>query len=185
MRIIAGVFRGRKLKTLDGQDTRPTLDRVRESLFNIIAPRVEGAMVLDLFSGSGAIGLEALSRGAQFAVLNDASPKSVDVILDNVEALGAVEDTGVMCEDAFRAIDILVDNGLRFDLIYLDPPYDSGLYTPIIEYIRKTGVLKLNGMVICEHRKGYTFEVPYDYRIYDRRTYGKTTISFVIEELVS
>jgi hypothetical protein len=107
MRIIAGKYGSRKLKSLDGlDDTRPTLDRVKESLFNILGKRPLRAQVLDLFSGSGSLGLEALSRGAQFCVLNDASPEAVEIIQDNVEALKVQDDTGVMCQDAFAAVDI-------------------------------------------------------------------------------
>lgn len=185
MRVIAGIFRSRKLKTLEGLDTRPTADRIREALFNILGVRIEQAMVLDLFAGSGALGLEAVSRGARFAVLNDISPRCVEVVQDNVEALRVQEETGVMCLDAFSAIRELAGAQMSFDVIFVDPPYDSGLYAPIITAVRDSGILALNGMIVCEHRKGSTFEVPYDYRIYDRRVYGKTTLSFVIEEIVS
>jgi len=185
MRVIAGIFGSRKLKTLEGLDTRPTADRVRESLFNILADRVEQAMVLDLFAGSGALGLEAISRGARFAVLNDISAHCVEVIQDNVEALRVQDETGVMCRDAYAAIGELAQARMSFDLIFIDPPYDSGLYAPIISAIRESGILALGGMIVCEHRKGSTFDVPYDYRIYDRRVYGRTTLSFVIEEIVS
>jgi 16S rRNA (guanine966-N2)-methyltransferase len=185
MRIIAGKYGSRKLKSLDGLDTRPTLDRVKESLFNILGKRPLQAQVLDLFSGSGSLGLEALSRGAQFCVLNDASPEAVEIIQDNVEALKVQDDTGVMCQDAFAAVDILADAGMAFDLIFLDPPYDAGLYAPVLEKIRDRGILAPEGMIVCEHRRGSTFEIPYEYRIYDRRTYGRSTISFIIEEVVN
>ena len=185
MRIISGRFGGRKLKTLEGLDTRPTSDKARGAVFNILAQKVPGAMVLDLFSGSGAMGLEAVSRGARFAVMNDISRHSIEIIEENVDALGANEETGIMCEDAFAAIDILAQSEMIFDLIYIDPPYDSNLYEPIIHKIRENGILAHGGIIICEHRKGTTFELPFDYRIYDRRIYGKSTVSFVIEEVVA
>ena len=160
MRIVAGKYRSRKLESLEGEATRPTADRVRESLFNILASRVEGAYVLDLFSGSGALALEAVSRGAEYAVLNDKSPKAFKIIEKNVDTLKAQEQTGVMCQDAHNAIDMLADSGMKFSLIFLDPPYDSGLYAPVIEHIRARGILETNGIIICEHRKGSTFDIP-------------------------
>ena len=185
MRIISGSFGGRKLKTLDGLDTRPTSDKARGAVFNILTQKIPGAMVLDLFSGSGAVGLEAVSRGARFAVLNDISRQSIDIIEENVDAFRAHEDTGIMCEDAFTAIDILARSGMMFDVIYVDPPYDSNLYEPIIYRIRESGILAHGGIIVCEHRKGTSFELPIDYRIYDRRIYGKSAVSFVIEEIVA
>lgn len=185
MRVIAGKYRSRKLKSLEGQDTRPTLDRVKESLFNILGKRVLEAQVLDLFSGSGSLGIEALSRGAKFAVLNDKSPAAIEIIQDNVEAFALEDDTGVMCQDAFAAIDILANAKMHFDLIFLDPPYDAQLYAPVLQKIRDRGILAPEGMIICEHRKGSGFDVPCEYRIYDRRTYGRSTISFIIEEVVN
>ena len=185
MRIIAGRYGGRKLKTLDGLDTRPTSDKARGAIFNMLTQRVPGAMVLDLFAGSGAVGLEAVSRGARFAVLNDVSQRSIDIIQDNVEKLGAQDETGVMCKDAFLAVDVLADSGMVFDIIYIDPPYDSGLYGEIILRIRERGILALGGIIVCEHRKDSGFELPFDYRIYDRRIYGKSAVSFVIEEIVA
>jgi 16S rRNA (guanine966-N2)-methyltransferase len=185
MRIIAGRYGSRKLKTLDGLDTRPTSDKIRGAVFNILTQKIPGAMVLDLFAGCGAVGLEAVSRGARFAVLNDISQRSIDVIQDNIDALGAGEEIGVMGEDAFDAVGILAGSGMAFDIIYLDPPYDSQFYEQIIRRIRECGILALGGVIVCEHRKGSSFDLPFDYRIYDRRIYGKSAVSFVIEEIVA
>ena len=185
MRIVAGKYGGRRLKTLAGNQTRPTSDKVKGALFNILGERVVDAMALDLFAGCGALGIEAVSRGAQFAVLNDINPSAVRIIEENTDMLGAEEETGIMCQDAFKTIDILARNNMSFDLIFIDPPYESGLYSDIIFQIHNSGILALNGMIVCEHRKGFVFEVPFDYRIYDRRTYGQTSLSFIIEEVVS
>ena len=125
MRIISGQARGRKLATLEGENTRPTLDRTREALFNILQTRVRGAKVLDLFAGSGALGLEALSRGAQSAVFCDVSRQACAVIQKNIEALRAQDRSRLLCCDAMDALARLA--GESFDVVFLDPPYRKGL----------------------------------------------------------
>lgn len=185
MRIIAGVFGSRKIKTLDGIDTRPTLDRVRESLFNILGSRLRDAVVLDLFAGSGALGLEALSRGSRYVVFNDQARKAVSTVEENVLTLGVQENCQIICQEALRTCDLLARTQSSFDLIFLDPPYDKELYTPVLYKIWQNHLLVPGGMIVCEHRKGDSFAMPESYRIYDRRTYGKISLSFIIEEVVS
>ena len=124
MRIIAGTARGRRVEAPPGKDTRPTLDRVRENLFNILQTRVRGARVLDLFAGSGALSLEALSRGAAFAVLGDRDRKAHLTEKKNIQFLGFEDRTRVILGDWRQTVGTLKAEGAVFDLIFLDPPYE-------------------------------------------------------------
>jgi len=150
MRIIAGRGRGRRLKTPRGSATRPTGARVRQSLFDILAPRLPGCRFLDAFAGNGGVGLEALSRGASRVVLVDQSRAAVEAIRENARAVGgAGGEVQVFHQDTRLALAALADAGVRFDCIYLDPPYASPLYEPLIE--ESAALLEEGGLVIAEH----------------------------------
>lgn len=148
MRIISGQARGRKLQTLEGENTRPTLDRTREALFNILQGRVMDARVLDLFAGSGALALEALSRGARSAVLCDVFPAACAVIEKNIAAVRCGERAHLMRCDAETALAKL--RGEAFDLIFLDPPYASDLLEKSLTLIAKIDIVTENGIIVCE-----------------------------------
>jgi 16S rRNA (guanine(966)-N(2))-methyltransferase RsmD len=151
-RIQAGQGKGRKLRTPGGLATRPTGARVRQTLFDVLAPELPGCRFLDTFAGSGAVGLEALSRGAARVVLVDTSGPAVAAIRENARALAALGgDVQVFRQDARVALAAFADQGARFDLVYLDPPYGSGLYEPVLEQIGKTGLLEAGGAVVAEH----------------------------------
>src|SRR5689334_11571765 len=130
MRVIAGIYKGRRLKTLEGSALRPTSDRMRETLFNILAPRIEGARLLDLCAGSGAIGIEALSRGAAHVTFVEASRKAASVISENLRHCGIRENYRFIARDALAALKYAARDNQQFDIIYFDPPYDSDLYSP-------------------------------------------------------
>ena len=151
-RIIAGRGKGRRLKTPPGLETRPTAARLRQTLFDILAPVLPGCRFLDAFAGSGAIGLEALSRGASRVVFVDASAPAIVAIRDNVAVLaaagGAVQ---VLRQDARIALAALADSGVRFDVIYLDPPYDSTLYEEALEIVSDMRLLQEGGVAVAEH----------------------------------
>jgi 16S rRNA (guanine966-N2)-methyltransferase len=151
-RIGAGDAKGRKLRAPTGLDTRPTGARVKQTLFDILAPRLRGARVLDLCAGSGAIGLEALSRGARKVALVDSGRPAVEALCANARLLqglpGAVE---VHAQDARVAVRALAAAGFRFDLVYLDPPYASGLYEELLALL--AGVLAEDGVAVAEHFK--------------------------------
>ena len=151
-RIIAGRGKGRRLKTPPGLLTRPTAARLRQTLFDILAPVLPGCRFLDAFAGSGAIGLEALSRGAARVVFVDVSAPAIAAIRENVTALAAAGgDVQVVRQDARIALGALADAGVRFDVIYLDPPYDSGLYEELLELTATMGLLEQGGVVVAEH----------------------------------
>jgi 16S rRNA (guanine966-N2)-methyltransferase len=151
-RIIAGRGKGRRLKTPRGLETRPTAARLRQTLFDILAPELPGCRFLDAFAGSGAIGLEALSRGASRVVFVDVSAPAIAAIKENVAALAAGGgDVQVLRQDARIALAALADTGVRFDVVYLDPPYDSGLYEEVLDVVSGMGLLEEGGVVVAEH----------------------------------
>ena len=150
-RIIGGAGKGRRLKTAAGESTRPTGARVRQTLFDILAPRVPGCRFLDAFAGSGGVGLEALSRGASRVVLVDRDPAAVAAARENAAALArAGGEVQVFRQDAATAMQALADEGRRFDLVYLDPPYASDLYEPLLALVGER-LLAEDGLVVAEH----------------------------------
>ena len=153
MRVIAGEFKGRRLATVKGLATRPILDRVKESLFGMLAETVIGARVLDVFCGAGTIAIEALSRGAVSAVMVDISRGASIVAQKNIAMLDLHSRVEFIGGDALRAVRKLAERGTRFDLIFIDPPYFSGLALPALAAIRDGGILAEGGMAIVRHHK--------------------------------
>lgn len=176
MRIIGGKFRSRVLATFDGDAVRPTADRVKESLFNILALRFHGARVLDLFSGTGALGLESLSRGAREVVFNDRSKDSVAILKKNLKTLKVEDgkDAKVFNLDA----DVYLDYAKEpFDLIFIDPPYALDVGVKAVEKIAKKGLLAKGGVLVFERDKPFDGDVD-GLEKYDERKYGKTILTF-------
>lgn len=153
MRIIGGEARGRRLRSLRGHRVRPTSGRVREALFDILAARVVGSRFLDLFAGVGAVGLEALSRGAAQVVMVEQSERAGQVIRHNVEALGAQGRTRLLRGSAAAVVRGLAASGAKFDIIFMDPPYRDrrGLERTLEEVARAGGILAPHGVVVVEH----------------------------------
>lgn len=148
MRIITGRARGIRLKTLEGEATRPTAERVKEAVFSMLQFDIEGREVLDLFAGSGQLGLEAVSRGAAHAVLVDKSKEAVKIIEDNATKTKLALDCTVKLSDA---ADYLRRNrGTRFDIVFLDPPYAAGLYAPMLRAMIDCEILKPTTIIVCE-----------------------------------
>ncbi len=180
MRIISGDCRGRKLVQLQGRDIRPTPDRVREALFNIIGPRIQGQRVLDLFAGSGAFGLEALSRGADTAVFLDTAPNSCKVIKENIALCRMTDRARLLQHDI---VSHPLPSSLArspFDLIFMDPPYDKGYADITLAKDRFLDLLAPGGIVIVEQSQR---ECLADHMngldIYRQKKYSKTFISFL------
>lgn len=146
MRVISGNARGRKLREPDGQAIRPTTDMVKESVFNIIQFDIEGRRVLDLFAGTGQLGIEALSRGAASAVFVDESTEAVRLVRENLKNMG-VEDKSVVTKGDAIAF---LKRGDQYDIIFLDPPYETGLIEKALKNIIEFDILKENGIIICE-----------------------------------
>ena len=152
VRVIGGTYRGRKLRTVDGLDVRPTSDRLRETLFNILAPRVRGSRFLDVCAGSGAIAMEAISRGAQQVKLIDSSRRACAVIEANLRALGVEDRAAIINRDAAAALKQLAKEGEEFDIVFFDPPYASGIYDQVMRLLDEQPLLSADAIVIAEHR---------------------------------
>lgn len=173
MRIISGKYRGLKLAEFAGENIRPTADRVKESLFNILSANISGAEVLDLFCGSGNLGIECLSRGADSVCFNDLSADSISVLKKNLAKLKDCKNYKVLNLD-FSAC--LARAG-AFDLIFIDPPYKSEAGLTALEIIGKNGLLKDGGIAVYERDRSFIGEVEGLIK-FDERKYGKTFITF-------
>ena len=160
MRVVAGECRGRKLSVLPGRDTRPTTDRVREALFSSLGDKVVGARVLDLFAGTGALGIEALSRGAVFSIFVEKSKGAFDIVSKNVSSCGFSSKSRIVLGEALRVLSKLQVKGEQFDLIFLDPPYQSNLLTKVLNRLAVSALLEERGTVIAEHASGMELSIP-------------------------
>ncbi len=184
MRIVSGRFRGRTLKAPGDAALRPTSDKVRQAIFNILEHAgfaaefaLEGARVVDLFAGTGALGLEALSRGAKYCLFIEDAAESRAIIRENVEALGLTGASKIWRRDATNlgALDTLAP----FDLAFLDPPYRKGLLAPALKGLAAGGWLNANALVIAEAAEDEAMPIVDGFEILDDRVYGDTRIAFM------
>ena len=162
MRIISGTARGRKLKEPQGMDTRPTTDKVKESLFNIIQFELEGRRVLDLFAGTGQLGLEALSRGAEHCTFVDQRRESAALVRENVKLCRFEDRTRVAQEEALSFLSLCRE---KYDVVFLDPPYKTDLLKQSLDCITQFDILREHGIIVCESGTDWTvppLESPYE-----------------------
>ena len=178
MRIISGHYRGRVIQAPPGRDTRPTAACVKESLFAILQSRMEGARVLDLFCGSGAMSLEAISRGAKHAVLIDVDAIAVRTAKNNIQMLQAADACEVYRNDFVRACALLKQRKLVFDIVFIDPPYQSGYYKQAVEMVF-SGLNAKGCVAVLEHASDIVLELPRGVQMIDSRQYGRRSVSFV------
>jgi len=180
LRIIGGQCRGRKLESFKGRDVRPTADRVRESLFNILAHKTRDACVLDLFSGTGALGIEALSRGARMAVFVDNSAHSIIVLRKNLSRCVLPGDCARVIQwDIARNLECLRPYRQSFNLVFLDPPYQGELAAVAMQHLLHCGCLAPEAVLVVEHEAHAMPEVKSDrFTCTDRRRYGRTGLTF-------
>lgn len=179
MRIIAGIGKGRRLQTIEGIETRPTLDRIKETLFNIIAFDIENSDFLDLFSGSGSIGIEALSRGANSCVFVDNNSECEKVTKENLNHAQLTENASFEKNDIEKALKSLNIKEKKFHIIYIDPPYESGLYDETLQGIKDNNLLHDDGIIVVEHNVKNNFLVPEGLEIYRQKKYKVTALSFL------
>lgn len=180
MRIIAGELRGRRLHRLEGKQTRPTSDRLRETIFNILSFRIRQAVVLDLFSGTGAMAIEALSRGADSAVLVDDSSRAISLITQNIRSFSLEKKARVLRGDIAHNLNFLRQVHPRFDLVFMDPPYNLNLIAPTLNHLLQSESMAPEACIVIEH--SVLEALCFDQRrleLYDQRTYGKTMLSFL------
>ncbi|MCS6885296.1 MAG: 16S rRNA (guanine(966)-N(2))-methyltransferase RsmD [Acidobacteriota bacterium] len=179
MRVIAGLYKGRKLRTLPGTQIRPTSDRLREAIFNVLFGKVEGRSFLDVCAGSGAVGIEALSRGAAEVVMVEPAAIAVQVIRENLRKCQAEMKVKVLCMDALKALKLLIRKHLSYELIYFDPPYDAGLYLPVLRLIASNEILSEKGILMVEHRSRYgLLEKVGRLQCYRKLKQGSSEVSF-------
>ena len=174
MRVITGTARGRRLKELEGRETRPTTDKVKESIFSIIQFDIEGRRVLDLFAGTGQLGIEALSRGAESCVFVDSRSDAVELVRQNLELCGLADRARVKKGDALAYL----RSGEKFDLIFLDPPYGSDLLDQAMETITRFDICRGHGIIVAESAADHilpTVQEPYS--LYREYRYGKIKLT--------
>ncbi|MDO6655519.1 MULTISPECIES: 16S rRNA (guanine(966)-N(2))-methyltransferase RsmD [Bacillaceae] len=184
MRIIAGDCKGRHIKPVPGTSTRPTTDKVRESIFNMIGPFFDGGMALDLYGGSGALGIEALSRGIEKCVFVDRENKAIETIKWNLEQTKFTESAEVFRNDSKRALKALQKREVAFSLVLLDPPYHKEQILHDLEKLTAYDLLEENATIVVEHKKEVTLPEEFaGLRMIREETYsGKTTISIYTYE---
>ncbi|WP_102347049.1 16S rRNA (guanine(966)-N(2))-methyltransferase RsmD [Bacillus sp. Marseille-P3661] len=177
MRVIAGTCKGRPLKAVPGTTTRPTTDKIKESLFNMIGPFFDGGLGLDLFGGSGGLGIEGLSRGLDKVIFVDKDRKAVDIIRHNIELCRFTDQTEVYCNEAVRALKAIAKRDLQFSHIFLDPPYKLNVLEDIIKMIDDTNMLTSDGIIVTEY--GTEMDLPDkigSLQLFRKEIYGNTTV---------
>jgi 16S rRNA (guanine966-N2)-methyltransferase len=180
LRIIGGTLRGKKLHPFHGKGIRPTSDRTREAIFNILSDRVPGAVVLDLFAGSGALGIEALSRGADMATFIDMAPAAVSLLEKNLRSCKLKARARIISWDIERNLNCLQSHDRPYNLIFLDPPYHKGMLLPTLSHLKTNRALIPDACLVLEHGSPDELPLPIaDFGLLDQRRYGKTLVSFL------
>lgn len=184
MRVISGTARGTKLESIESLSTRPTLDRVKESLFNIINNKIEESKILDLFSGSGAIAIEFLSRGCEKAVLCDKSAQATQTIVKNLEKTHLKQNATVINKDYKECLKELSKKQEKFNIIFLDPPYKDNIAVDSVKLILSLKLLEQDGIIIIEtdeQNRDISELKKLNIQIYDNRKYGRANLIFLVE----
>lgn len=177
MRVVSGKYRGRPLKGPKHEGVRPTADRIKEALFNILGARIHGAAFLDLFAGTGGIGIEAISRGAANVVFVDQNIASIRLIRQNIMILDSNEQIRLLHLSFDRAIDLLAKENARFDLAFLDPPFEGGILYLAIQRLLDQNLVIDDGVIIAEHPRKLILDVPELQR--ETRNYGDICMTFL------
>ncbi len=180
MRVISGKYRGRTIQGPKHKGLRPTADRVKEALFNIIGARIDGAAFLDLFAGTGGVGIEALSRGAQAVVFSDVNPQSIKLLRQNLSFIDPEDNVRVLQLRAEKTLELMAKEKQQFDVIFVDPPYEAGLFEKTVRAIKELDVLKDDGILVVEHPnkiRDFLEEVPFVQL--STRSYGDIALTFL------
>ena len=182
MRVISGKSRGKKIVSLEGDNTRPTLDRVKEALFNIIQFKVQDAVVLDLFAGTGALGIEALSRGAKEAIFCDKVPDAIKIIKQNITNTNNLDKSTIINKDYKDVLETLSKQNKKIDIVFLDPPYKTNLAIDSLQKIIMSNLLTEDGIIIIEtddiNKEQEILKIE-KVEIFDKRKYGSVWLIFI------
>lgn len=182
MRVIAGTAKGREISAPKGMHTRPTLAKVKEAMFGMIQFDIEGANVLDLFSGSGSLGIEAISRGAAHAVFCDADRQAYSVINANLKKLGFDGAASVHYGDSLALLERLAGEGAAFDIVLLDPPYETDLESRAVAMLDELGLLNEGAILLCEHSLANPPRFTEGYAVKKAKKYGDTYVTYAAYE---
>lgn len=178
MRVISGTAKGRPLKAVPGSGTRPTTDKVKEAIFSMIGPYFEGGQALDLFAGTGGLGIEALSRGIDRAIFVDLEPKSIEVVRHNVQAAGVADRAEIYRNEATKALKALMKREARFDLVFLDPPYKLKNVDELMLDMADKQLLNVGATIMVEHDSDHAYpdELP-GFRCGKKAVYGEIAVT--------
>lgn len=181
MRVISGTAGGRTLKAVPGQGTRPTTDKVKEAIFSRIGPYFEGGYVLDLFAGTGGLGIEALSRGMDQGIFIDKERTSIQIVHENLKNTGMVERAEVYRNDAFRGLKALAKRKMQFDLVFMDPPYRLKNVEEWMGFMEENQLLKEQSVIVVEHEASHTYAEQIGQIQLEKHTvYGDTAVSVYV-----
>ena len=180
MRIISGKHKGRILSSVKKAKIRPSSDKVKGSIFNVLKDEVVGKRVLDLFAGSGNLGIEALSRGAEFVTFVDSSFQSIKIVKKNLESLSLQKKARTVGKDCLKVLPKLQE---KFGIVFADPPYLSGFAQKVIDSVARYDLLEKEGILVLEHHKKETFEYPEEKLLHVKaKTFGDTMVSFFLKQ---
>ncbi|MFB3850875.1 MAG: 16S rRNA (guanine(966)-N(2))-methyltransferase RsmD [Acidobacteriota bacterium] len=182
VRVIGGIYKGRKLKSSEGLKTRPTPSIVREALFDILGERVKGSYFLDLYAGFGCVGIEALSRGAAFSMFVEENFKTSSIIKENLKLLGINSGYQILAVSALKSIKKIYLYNLKFDFIFLDPPYSESPFMKFFELLCENNILSKGGEIIIQHSKKSSPEIPEGYLLKKEYNYGDTSLLFALKK---
>jgi 16S rRNA (guanine966-N2)-methyltransferase len=181
VRVIAGTAKGRLLKAVPGIGTRPTTDKVKEAIFSMIGPYFDGGLGLDLFAGTGGLGIEALSRGLDRVIFIDMEKTSIQVIEDNLKTLGFKDQAEVYRNEAQRALQVLSKRGLKFDLIFLDPPYSMKQVDELLLQMQQMDMIQDQATVLVEHDAKHVYPDEIGrFKVRKRTNYGETAVAIYL-----
>lgn len=181
IRVIGGLYRGRRLKYSKNSEIRPTSQLVKESLFNIIGEKIVGAKFLDGFCGTGAVGIEAMSRGATFVVFIDNNETAIKLVKENINICEIKDGYEIIHNDFNRGVIQLAKKNIVFDIVFIDPPYELLNFADPLKVVWKRKILKKEGIAVVQHSARINYSPKY-FELFKRRIYGDTTLSFFIQK---
>ncbi|MBQ2872440.1 MAG: 16S rRNA (guanine(966)-N(2))-methyltransferase RsmD [Bacilli bacterium] len=177
MKVISGTLKGRNIQGFNIDGTRPTMDRVKESLFAMIQNNIKESIVLDLFAGSGNLGIEAISNGANTCYFIDNNKEAIKTINQNISNLNIKSNSKVILSDWKKALNDFSNQGIKFDLIFVDPPYDYNVYEKILEKVSSLNLLNDNGLIILEHSNLKLKDTYNNLNLYKQKKYGNKSVN--------